>query len=227
MKIMSILCIVFICIFPCFSEENDPYVFTVGKITVSVPNDYFCAYWDGIRNERVEVDNKEKYDPGAFNKDFFIIYFRKDSNFEDPAQWGYGASNLPVFTDYVNGVSETKPKFFVETMRRNKFKGINICETLTLGWYEIYNKTFSHQIIFTDDEYFYSIKIGMLGDKFEDAIETEMPDYFTDDGHGIAWINGKRAELRDKFNNYQLMPKYINDLFEESNNIFNNIIINE
>jgi hypothetical protein len=224
MKIfMCILCAIFIlCGVPCFSEENAPYVFAVGKITVTVPNDYFCAYWDGIKNERVEVDNKERPSIFDFNKDFFIIYFRKDGNFVDPDHWGYEVSNLPVFTDYVNGISEIKPKFFVETMRRNKFKGINICETLTLGWYEVYDKSFSHQFIFTDDEYFYCINITMYGGKFDEAIESEMPDYFT---HDKAWVTKKRAELRAKFDNYQLMPKFINDLLKESNAVFNNIII--
>jgi hypothetical protein len=224
------LCAIFIlCVFPCFSEENNPYVFTVGKITVSVPNDYFCAYWDGIENKRIKIDNRERYSPSDFNKEVFILYFRKDSDFEDLTGRGYEASNLRVFTDYVNGISGIKPNFFVGTMRRNNFKGINICETLTLGWYEIYNKSFEHQIIFTDDEYFYRIRIGMWGNKFEETIVSEMPEYFTGGNSAAlkAWIKEKKDALIDTFNNYLSMPEYINDLFEETNSIFNNITIKE
>jgi hypothetical protein len=229
---MYILCcaIFILCVFPCFSEENDSYVFTVGKITVFVPNDYFFSCWDGIKNELIKIDNKEEHDYSGITKDFFILYFRKDGDFEDvPDWWGYGVINLPIFTDYVNGVSQIEPNFFTWGMRRNNFKGINICETLTFGRYYSYAKMFEHQIIFTDDEYFYCIRITIGGEKFPDIIVSEMPEYFTNDrcAYYKDWNIDKIPELIHKFNNYQLMPKYINDLFEETNNVFNTIIINE
>jgi hypothetical protein len=221
----SILCIWFVfCSFSC--SADDFYTFSVGNIIVNIPNEYSCGYYDGIRDKYFRIDNKE-ITGNNFNKNFSVLFFRKDGNFEDPDKWGYGVNNLLIFTNYINGLSEINPKFFVRTMRRNKFKNINICETLTLGRFEVFDKIFEHQIIFMDDDYFYCIAIQMWGNKFQERMMQEMPEYFNlvDGEYYGAWISEKHNEIIDKFDKYQLMPMYLNELFIETNNIFNNIII--
>jgi hypothetical protein len=225
MKKFILLIEIGLSVFSCFPDENDNFVFNVGNIIVNVPQNYICGYYDGIRNEYIRIDNKEIIS-NEINKNFSIIYFRKDSNFRDPDGWGYEVGNIPDLENYVRGLSEIRPKFFVREMRRNKLKDINICETLTLGRFEIFDKIFEHQIIFTDNDFFYCISIHIWGWKFGEDMMLEIPEYFNleheDNSYG-AWIKEKLNEIYENFNNFRSMPAYLNELFIESNSIFNDI----
>jgi hypothetical protein len=81
----------------------------------------------------------------------------------------------------INGVSETQPNFYVGAMRRNKIKNINVCETLTVCRFDIFNKIFEHQIIFVDNEYCYCIAISIVGQAFE----LKMPDCFEENNETL------------------------------------------
>ena len=192
--------------------------FSVGNISFVIPNDYIVGYYDGVENKYVPVADKEITASG-FLKVFSVLFFRKDSNFEDPDEFGYGARNLPVLIDYINGISEKKPDFFVGAMRRNTLKSIKVCETLTLAMFVIDNSHFDHQIIFVDDEYCYVLSINFWGKSFDAEIRRELPDHF----NGDNWIYEKMKEIYDQFKNFQEMPEYIENLFIESNSIFHTI----
>jgi len=101
-------------------------------------------------------------------------------------------------------------------MRRNKFKGINVCETLTLSRYVIDDTQFEHRIIFIDNEYCYIMQINFAGLGFDSEIREELPDYFNDDGGFI-----KKSAIYNQFINFQKMPDYIERLFTESMSIMN------
>jgi hypothetical protein len=215
------------------NENENEYVITIGNITFKIPNDYISGYYDGIENKYINISDEkiiENITGSGFYKVFSILYFERNSDFEDPDHWGYGVKNLPVFDDYVNGFSEGKPKFFVSRMRRNKIKDINIIETLTLSRFEIFNKIFEHQIIFTDDKYFYCVGIQFWGSEFDKTMIIKMPEYFNlkdkNDNFYGSWIGDKRNEIYEKFIHYQYINDYINELFIETNYIFSNIIIN-
>ena len=166
----------------------------------------------------------ETGDGAGYIKVFNILVFRKDSNFIDIDGWGYDINSLPALTDYINGTSEVKPGFFVAAMRRNTFKGIGICETLTICRFIMDDIIFEHQIIFTDAEYFYKIEVHIWGGDFGKEVRRELYDYFNDDGY---WIKEKQTEIYEGFINFKKIPKYIENLFLFTNNIFNTIVFGD
>jgi hypothetical protein len=208
--------------------------FTVGNISINVPADYSYGYYDGIEDKHYTI---RRFDSSGYNKVLNIMYFKKDGNFEDPDYWGYGIKNLPTLIDYINGVSEKQPQFFVNSMRRNKLKNINICETLTISRFEIFSRIFEHQIIFVDNEYCYCITIAMGGWEFSLKMLEMLPEYFNEEEksqsiivnnkiyYDRSWVQEKRREILNKFINHQINNYYIEELFKESNSILNTIRI--
>jgi hypothetical protein len=196
--------------------KEDDINFSVGNISVRAPNDYAVTYW--IEGEVVDLNNldttKLKY-----IKAFTVKIFRKDGNYEEPFETG--VSILPSLTAYLDGTSQEKPKIYVTAMRRNKFKDINVCETLTLSRYVIDDTQFEHRIIFVDNEYCYIMETYFGGSGFDGEIRRELPDYFNEDGGFIRY-----PDICNQFANFQKMPDYIEELYAKSMRILNTMKIN-
>jgi hypothetical protein len=197
--------------------KREDYKLSVGNISVIIPSDYAVSYYDGVEHKSITLHNLDITGAG-YIKTFRIEFFRKDGDYESDFG-GYGVSSLSALIDYVDGTTKKKPNFFVSSMRRNTFKEINICETLTLSRFVIDDTIFEHQIIFTDDEYCYIMHIRFWGNDFDKEIMYELPDYFDDNG----WIIKKINEIYDQFINFQKMPEYIEKLYEETISVFNTL----
>ena len=217
-----------------FGQESSAFL-SVGNIRLQIPNGYSYGYYDGINNRFVSLRTQERT---GYNKNVNIVYFSKIGNFEDPDGWGYGIKNLPVLIDYINNISEIKPDYFVNAMRRNNFRNIKICETLTISRFEIFSRIFEHQIIFVDNIYCYIITISFEGLDFDLYMLQKLNEYFgkeatdqtiqTKEGtivYDRPWIKEKRNEILDRFNNHQFINEFIQELFNESYNIINTLEI--
>jgi hypothetical protein len=202
-------------------REND-YEVSVGNITLTMPKDYVGHCYDGIKNEYIVIDaiDRDLITGGHYYKTFNILYFRKDSDFEMEEDWGYNAKSVPVLENYLNETSIDKPDFFVWGMRRNTSKGIDICETLTLSRFIADDVIFERNIVFLDNEYFYKIGTLLWGLDFERGTRKEMAEYFNED---FYWIREKKNEIFDRFINFQKLPQYLEDLFIETDRVFDTV----
>jgi len=202
------------------SSENDEgnIKFSVGNVSLSVPNNYATVYV--IEGKYVDLNNLNTTIL-RYIKAFKISIFRKDGDYEEYGE--YGVSILPALTSYLNGTTQKGPDIYVSSMRKNKFKGINVCETLTLSRYVIDDTQFEHQIIFIDNEYCYIMQIYFGGLDFDGEIKRELSDYFNE----YDWIIDKEAEIYIQFENFQKMPEYIEKLYAESMRVFNTLKFNK
>jgi len=196
--------------------KEDDYKFSVGNISMRVPNDYAVSY--GIEGEYVRLDDWDTTTL-RYIKSFEIQVFRKDGNFQ--AGLGeYDARILPALTAYLDGTSKEKPDIYVTAMRRNKFKGINVCETLTLCRYVIDDTQFEHRLIFVDNEYCYIMQTYFGGLGFDGEIRRELPDYFEE----YNFVG--EPDICNQFANFQKMPDYVEKLYAKSMSILNTMRIN-
>jgi hypothetical protein len=196
--------------------KEDDYKFSVGNISMRVPHDYAVSYQ--IEGEYVRLDNWDTTKL-RYIKAFTVKIFRKDGNYEEPFETGVKV--LPALTSYLDGTSQEKPYIYVGVMRRNKFKDINVCETLTLSRYVIDDTQFEHRIIFIDNEYCYIMETYFGGLGFDGEIREELTDYFDENGGFI-----KYPYIYDQFINFQKMPDYIEELYAKSISILNTMKIN-
>ena len=201
-------------------NQQEKIEVSAGNISVSVPNYYGVS--SGIEYNFVILHEPDTTRLN-YHKGFNINIFKKDSYFEKgPGE--YDASILPSLTSYLNGTSQEKPQINIfSSMRRNKIKGINVCETLTLSKFVIDDTQFEHQIIFIDNEYCYIMDTSFGGSGFDREIRRELSGYF----RGDDWIHKKLEEIGDQFANFQKMPDYIEKLYAESMRIFNTMVINK
>jgi hypothetical protein len=204
------------------NESKNDHEVSAGNITVTMPKDYVGGCYDGIKKEYIVIDDidGDLITGGHYYKVFEILYFRKDGGFETGGDWGYNAKSVPVLENYLNGASIDKPGFFVQRMRKNTLKGIDICETLTLSRFSADDVIFERNIVFLDDEYFYKIGTHLWGLDFEREARKEMAEYFNED---FYWIREKENEIFDQFINFQKLPQYLEDLFIETDRVFDTI----
>jgi len=196
--------------------NEDDYQFSVGNVSLRVPYNYAASYQIEDKNVRLDMWDTTKL---KYIKAFTVKIFRKDGNYEEPFETG--VSILPSLTAYLDGTSQEKPKIYVTAMRRNKFKDINVCETLTLSRYVIDDTQFEHRIIFVDNEYCYIMETYFGGSGFGGEIRRELPDYFNEDGGFIRY-----PDICNQFANFQKMPDYIEELYAKSMRILNTMEIN-
>ena len=202
------------------NNRKSDYEVSVGNIMLIMPRNYVGGYYDEAQDKYITIDdmNSDYITGGGYYKIMNIIFFRKDSDARFELDYGYNVDNVPVLADYLNGTSERKPRFFVKTMRRTKLKTMDVAETLTLGRFSADDIIFERQFVFMDDEYFYKVGATIWGIEFEIEVRKEMSEYFNEEGN---WI--KDSEIYDKFDNFQEMPEYINNLFLETDKIFDSI----
>jgi hypothetical protein len=195
---------------------------TTGNVSFVIPGDYAISYYDEMENLYVRLNDIDTSKSLIRSyKSINILFFKKDHNYN----WGFNATGVPEFEDYLNGISEKKPFFHVATKaasRKKYFKNINVLEVLVLSMWDVGDVSFKNEIIFTDNEYFYRITVSFWGTHFIRNFMHELSNYFIFDEY-IHWNINKQNELCDQFTNFQQMPEYIESLLERTNNVFNSI----
>jgi len=144
----------------------------IGNILMVIPDEYMVGIWDGVENEFRGLHNQHIVSGDGYNRNFHITIFRKDSDFADPDGVGFNKANLALFEDFINGISNTKPPGFPwSQIRRNIFNDINVLEAISFAQFSIdAAHQLRHEIVFTDDDYFYHIRIVYWGDEVDNKI---------------------------------------------------------
>jgi hypothetical protein len=194
---------------------------TIGDVVVFVPSDYYIGYFDGdIYQGSTILDNdSEKY---------FYIMTDRNNDFAG-ADANYITRLIPLLQDYIDGTGDDMLQF-PEKYRRNVYNNIKVAERLSLGEYEAINIIFTREIsfIYNDIAYRFTVFIGDIRTQFIN----EMEDYFEikdsysySDEEPYGWIIKKLDELYVKYKNYEELPLAIEQLFIETNIIYNSIEI--
>jgi hypothetical protein len=191
----------------------------IGDVIIIVPKNYFIGFFNGDKYEYNQILNNpsEKY--------LHIMAFNKNTYF-DGADSSYTYSNIPFLQNYIDGINDDMSKFY-GYYRRNIYNNIKVAERLLLCEHEIINIIFNRQLsfIYNDIVYIFTIKIDNIDSKFinemENYFEIKYGWFSNKDPYG--WISEKLDELYTKYKNYDKLPSIIEQLFFETDIIFNNI----
>lgn len=189
-----------------FDTVNKIYNIYVGNLNYKIPSDYSISFFDG--NTYI-LNRVNEY---GFEKSFSITVFDKNSNYDDGESM-YNAELCQKIERYINKIEDIN---LDGAFRINNINDIKIFDNLFLAQHEP-TAIFSRDIIFFDDIYCYKINIW-YGNQNKKMPEN-MPEYFEQDNYGIYEWNRKYSDLLDKYRKFELLPEYLSNLINDSDNI--------